>query len=339
MQNISFFLGANTVDGFTSLYEEYLAGADPARVWVLKGGAGCGKSGLLKAAARRAAQAGLAVYTIYCSGDPESLDGVHIPALGAAILDGTAPHVLEPQLVGQKGYYLDLSRFYQPASLALDSLDAAYKESYRRAYRYLAAAGAVDAAVPLPAEAAGAIRLRAQRLAAREFRRSETGQGRVTRFFTDAFTCAGTVTLPESRSALCSRLLSLSGAAGASALFLETLAEAALARNWDIVLCPDPLQPARPAHLLIPELDLGVVTSGGGRRLHLEKTVFAAMDPRDKAEYREASALRDALLAKAHEALQAAKASHDQLEAAVHPFIDFSGVTAFTERFTNQLIP
>lgn len=29
---------------------------------------------------------------LYCSGDPKSLDGVHIPRIRTAIVDGTSPH-------------------------------------------------------------------------------------------------------------------------------------------------------------------------------------------------------------------------------------------------------
>ncbi len=32
---------------------------------------------------------------IHCSGDPDSLDGVIFPAIGTAIVDGTAPHGMD----------------------------------------------------------------------------------------------------------------------------------------------------------------------------------------------------------------------------------------------------
>ena len=35
---------------------------------------------------------GLESVYIHCSGDPDSLDGVIFPAIGTAIVDGTAPH-------------------------------------------------------------------------------------------------------------------------------------------------------------------------------------------------------------------------------------------------------
>ena len=38
---------------------------------------------------------GLESVYIHCSGDPDSLDGVIFPAIGTAIVDGTAPHGMD----------------------------------------------------------------------------------------------------------------------------------------------------------------------------------------------------------------------------------------------------
>lgn len=43
---------------------------------------------------------GLEVEYILCSGDPDSLDGVYIPALRLGYADGTAPHILDPACFG-----------------------------------------------------------------------------------------------------------------------------------------------------------------------------------------------------------------------------------------------
>ncbi|MEG2679595.1 MAG: hypothetical protein RR949_06600, partial [Oscillospiraceae bacterium] len=64
-----------------------------AAIYYLKGGPGCGKSTLMNAVGRQARDAGLDAEYILCSGDPDSLDGIVIPALGVAVADGTAPHV------------------------------------------------------------------------------------------------------------------------------------------------------------------------------------------------------------------------------------------------------
>ena len=93
---IRYFLGANSPQGFYSLYSELLPPETASAVYILKGGPGCGKSTLMGRVAEQLARAGETVEYILCSGDPASLDGVVLPRLGAALVDGTAPHGIAP---------------------------------------------------------------------------------------------------------------------------------------------------------------------------------------------------------------------------------------------------
>ena len=45
---VTFFLGANSPAGFYSLYDQMLPAREARRIFLLKGGAGCGKSTLMK---------------------------------------------------------------------------------------------------------------------------------------------------------------------------------------------------------------------------------------------------------------------------------------------------
>lgn len=89
---VTFFLGANSPSGFYSLYDQMLDPDTARRVFLLKGGAGCGKSSLMKRSAAALEDLGEKVEYIHCSGDPDSLDAVIFPDLKAAIVDATAPH-------------------------------------------------------------------------------------------------------------------------------------------------------------------------------------------------------------------------------------------------------
>ncbi len=91
-QKVTFFLGANSPSGFCSLYDQMLDPAQARRVFLVKGGAGCGKSSLMRRAAAALEEAGETVEYITCSGDPDSLDAVIFHGLQAAIVDATAPH-------------------------------------------------------------------------------------------------------------------------------------------------------------------------------------------------------------------------------------------------------
>ena len=297
MTDISIFLGANTGGGFRSLYDEYIAALGLRRLYVIKGSAGCGKSGLMKRVAARAAERGETTVRILCSGDPDSLDGVVLPQRGVAFFDGTAPHVLEPSLTGQRGFYLDLSRFYASPAEDLEGWDAAYREHYRKAYRFLAAAGELEEVNRCPEETRRTIRRRAEALAARTLGRGR-GSGGSRRCFTDAFTCRGPVSLTESRRALAPKLIALTGGGERADLFLRAYLQEARDRGRETILCPDPLHPERIAHLLLPELGLGLTSGDGDRRIHLEKLGPPPSDG-EKAEARELEGLRATLLSKA----------------------------------------
>lgn len=92
MKRVEYFLGANSSAGFFSLYDQLIDPETASRVYILKGGPGCGKSTLMGMVAKELERVGERVEYILCSGDPDSLDGVVAPGLGAAIVDGTAPH-------------------------------------------------------------------------------------------------------------------------------------------------------------------------------------------------------------------------------------------------------
>ena len=86
-----FFLGANSGRGFQNLFGEFCTPEDHHDLLVLKGGPGAGKSTMMRRIGQAMEQRGEQVEYFYCSGDPKSLDGVHITRIRTAIVDGTAP--------------------------------------------------------------------------------------------------------------------------------------------------------------------------------------------------------------------------------------------------------
>jgi len=142
MSTQTYFLGANSVDGFFSCYDDFCRLEDETFLWVIKGGPGCGKSSFMRKIGRAAEEKGLDVEYVICSGDPESLDGVYIPQLKLAYTDGTAPHVQEVQFPAVRGAYLDLGQFYDQAKLTpyadeIISVNKNYKSLYAEAYKAL----------------------------------------------------------------------------------------------------------------------------------------------------------------------------------------------------------
>lgn len=116
-RGIQFFLGANSASGFSSLYDQWVDQAKMQAFYTIKGGAGCGKSTLMRRVADDMEKAGYSVEYICCSGDPDSLDGVYFPEKGAALMDGTSPHVMDPAYTGATGHYVDLGAGYDRTAL------------------------------------------------------------------------------------------------------------------------------------------------------------------------------------------------------------------------------
>ena len=95
MKPVYCFLGANSGEGFYSLYDQLLGGRLDDLV-ILKGSAGCGKSSFMRRVGEAMECAGERVVYVRCSGDPDSLDGAIFLDRRAAIVDGTAPHGTAP---------------------------------------------------------------------------------------------------------------------------------------------------------------------------------------------------------------------------------------------------
>ncbi|MFE8697774.1 PRK06851 family protein [Cytobacillus sp. FJAT-53684] len=114
---LNYFAGGNTARGFYSLYESNLQGLD--RLFILKGGPGTGKSSLMKAIGTEWAEKGYDIEYLHCSSDNDSIDGVIIPALKVGIVDGTAPHVIEPKAPGAIEEYVNLGEAWDSNALAL----------------------------------------------------------------------------------------------------------------------------------------------------------------------------------------------------------------------------
>ena len=102
------FPGGNTALGFFSFYDHILPEEETGRMIILKGGPGVGKSTFMRRI-HAALGGGDSPSTLYfCSGDPDSLDAVALPERGLLVLDGTAPHVIDPKIPGARDSLINL---------------------------------------------------------------------------------------------------------------------------------------------------------------------------------------------------------------------------------------
>lgn len=334
----NFFLGANSGDGFQNLFPQLTQDRSMRDLMILKGGPGVGKSTFMKQIGRAMEESGTTVEYLWCSGDPDSLDGVYLPQLRCAMADGTAPHVLEPLYPAAVQRYVDLGRFYDltAAKENRDEIICLTEENHRayaRAYHSLKAARQVE----LDAEAAVQRtfdRRRAERrvrgILAREFREKGGEQGQMQRRFLGSVTYKGMVWRFDSVETLCPRVYEFSDSYGLAAESLRRIAGMAAEKGWNTIGCPCPEEPERLEHLLIPGLGLAFVTSKPGmeypgkicRRIRMD----AMTRPENRARLRFEARMTALLRKDGIAALQEAKQYHDALEAVYNPYVDFDGV-------------
>ena len=340
METVRFFLGANTPQGFYSLYDQLIDRDSARAVYILKGGPGCGKSTLMRQVAQRAEKAGLAAEYILCSGDPSSLDALVLPALGAAIVDGTAPHVVEPVCPGAVEHYVNLGASYDTAALApmkaqLRAGRQDYQACYQRAYRYLSAAdrlGQDDRALLAGTGAEEKMRRRAAGILSREVRKKRgAAMGGVRQRFLSGVTCRGVMLLTDTAFSLCPKIYHLCDRYGLAHTMLSELLTGVREAGYDAVVCPSPMDPLRLEHLLVPELGLGFLSCPGGtpmpaapyRRVHIDAMLPKEVLSRNRGRLRLSGHVADTLMQEGVQALAQAKQLHDELEALYNPHVNF----------------
>lgn len=344
----TYFLGANTPEGFRSEYGTLQSDPRVRRLLILKGGPGCGKSTLMKTLAARAEEYGWQVERILCSSDPDSLDGTVIPELGLALVDGTAPHVVEPALCGCGANYLNLGRCYREQTLrplipAIRAAKAANAACYGPAYGCLRAAAALSKA---RRQLFGRERILAvKKEALEQLLEGSLPQGEkpgsLRRIFLSGVTPKGLLSLDPGEG----RIWAIQDSHGVGGGLLRELAERWQATGEDVVLCMDPLDPDAPAGVLLPEKGLGWLrvhpALPGPARTMLRLDLDAALETRLpdalQAGTRKLEELEHHLLTEAVSWLRQAKVQHDLIEELYRPAVDFAAVTRETELLCREL--
>lgn len=356
LSQLQYFLGANAPTGFYSLYDQLLPADSARRIFILKGGPGCGKSTLMRTVGARMEGEGLTPEYILCSGDPDSLDALILPTLGVAIVDGTAPHVVEPNCPGVVEQYVNLGSCYDSAALAplrgdIVGCMADYKGCYQRAYRCLSAAAEISEdmrACLLTDNLAEKLAKRARGILVRELRHAEKQSvpGRAKQRFLGAVTHRGCLCLYSTALAQCERVYELADPCGLAHILLIHLLTGFLGAGLDVVACPDPMVPERMAHLLVPELGLAFLSTTPAvplpadpyRRIRLLSMADQTQLHTCRSRFRFTKRVSGALVEEAIGSLAQAKGMHDELEALYNPHVDFRRVEQIAQAVGDEIL-
>ncbi len=136
----NYYPGGNTSKGFYSFYQ-YLP-YKCERLFIIKGGPGTGKSTFMKKIGQQMIDKGYDIEYHWCSSDNNSVDGIVVPKLKVALLDGTAPHIVDPKYPGAIDEIINLGRYWDRTILEENKeqivlLSKVIGTSFERAYAYL----------------------------------------------------------------------------------------------------------------------------------------------------------------------------------------------------------
>lgn len=263
------FLGGNTYRGFHSFYNYIINKETANRVLCLKGGPGTGKSHLMKKVGAHFLDKGYSVEYHHCSSDSNSLDGVVVPDLKIALLDGTSPHMIDPIYPGAVDEIVNLGIALNNDALSLNKKDLIniYKEistNFQRAYKFLAAAKPIhEDWSKLNSKALDYSKFITicESLKEEVFIKQKSGFGDERHLFASAFTPTGIITFTEDLVSEYTNTFILKGGPGFSkSKILKELGSLAQKKGYFVEYLHDPFNPDRIEHILIPEISTSIVT-------------------------------------------------------------------------------
>ena len=146
-----YFAATNSYKGFKSYFKKIFDSRKYERIYVLKGGPGTGKSTFMRNIAEKIQNKNGTVERIFCSSDPDSLDGIiaYKNERRIAILDGTAPHERDAAIPGAIDELINLGDNWDKRYLIaqkeqiLDIIEQKQR-AYSAAYFYLSISGSCE---------------------------------------------------------------------------------------------------------------------------------------------------------------------------------------------------
>lgn len=352
------FPGGNTSLGFYSYYDYIIPQEQANHIFCLKGGPGVGKSTFMKKIGDAMLDKGYDVEFLHCSSDNSSLDGIFFPVIKVALIDGTAPHIIDPKNPGAVDEILNLGDYWTLENIKenREEILSANREVgvlFKRAYKYLAAAKSLyDDSKDIyqrAANIAGA-NMEAEKLISNElfFLPVCDSLGSIRKQFASAITPDGLIShldtiIPQDYS-----IYSISGMQGSGiSLLMERITNESMMRGLDVEAYYCPMEPdCKIEHLIISELRLALTINNKYHYLERENIEYIDMSRYVNQDVlmHNNNALEfnimnyDLLIAKAISTINTAKQTHDYMETFYIPNMDFASQHKLGNEVLNRVL-
>lgn len=339
------FAAANSGRGFVSFYDAVFDRKEILRRYIVKGGPGTGKSSFMRELAAYAEEQGMSVEYYRCSSDPDSLDGIVIDRR-IAVMDGTAPHCVEPRTAGARDEIVNLGEFWDADRLAqhyneIVCYSTLKSNAYEKSYRFLSAALEVSEInrsliepFVLEEKLKGAVE--------RQLRSIPKGDGFDVRVgLIDSIGMKGSVRF-DTYEAQAERVLVIDDCYGIAPRYLSHLIEGARKKECAIRVSYHPLEPTVPDAVLFEESGVCFVIGEPceGKvdgRINMKRFISSERLGEIKCEYRLNRRLYEALIESAKDALREAGRYHFELEKIYVSCMDFVSQKKFLRSFCQKI--
>lgn len=350
------FPGGNTSLGFFSYYSDIINQDEADRIFIIKGGPGVGKSTFMKRIGAKMQENGYDVEYLHCSSDNNSLDGVKIPELKIAFIDGTAPHVVDPKSPGAVDEILNFGEFWNEEGIRahkgkIISISKEIGYIFSRAYKYLKAAYAIyenSAAIHSEALNKGEINKLTSKLINDVFADADAAdnEGKQRSLFASALTPDGFCNYLDTILATEKVYEFIGGLGTGEDVILEKIKAAAIEKGYNVEAYYCALNPYKLDHLVIPGLNLAFTTTNWCHGSNVRKFETYEMQQymnKDilehyKDDLKQNQIEFDNLMSIALATISKAKDLHDQLETYYVPNIRFGEIDKYFDKIVNRIL-
>ena len=339
-----FFASANGYDGFKSYFSNVFDRDKFDRIFILKGGPGTGKSSLMKRLLFTIGDKASAE-AIFCSSDSASLDGVIFESSKKkiAILDGTAPHTVDPLYPGAVDEIINLGDAWNRSLLKekaeiIRKITNLKSTAYKEAYDYLKICGIICKTVQSDI---GSLSEESNLLAKSLVNKIEKKGTRSIRLISSLGKNGFGYLDTFEKSA--NEIYKIVGIYGSEYLFINKLKLLAEKENLMHILAPSPLSPDLYDAIFFPEEKIAVIC--GNRAPDAKSTVIDTaklLDQKNISEKRNKLEFlwkeHETMLWSAADAFRRASDAHFELEKIYVESMDFSYNDTVFEKIRDEIL-
>lgn len=264
------FASSNTSQGFYTFIPELIKGL--GKVYILKGAPGSGRATFIKLLGESLAEQGYEIEYWISAMDPVNPDGLFIPQLDAAVINGSLPEPVDPRYPGVSGCIINLGDYWDNDIIREKSeaiIDLADKVENQKVKVYNILKNAAQVKEEVKKIVTGHLNIeKIQELIdelSAQIISKQTGE---KHFFASAFTAEGIVNYLDELSAGCRKRFIFTGPPGSGkSTVISEVARRAANRGYQVEYYHCGLEPDNISMVIIPELDLALIDAGSKKML------------------------------------------------------------------------